>query len=513
MAALVLMGVMMTGCTSNELENVQPVINDNMVTLTTTVSLDNGATKALTATGVKTFAAGEKMAVIYKNTSGATVKAVSEELKDNGDITNSGKSAEFTFELNDPDRTKDVTYIYPAAMAKADGTPNYDALYTDQDGTLATLGSTFDYCTKSGSWNAGNLPTLTLLNQLAICAFTLKDALGANDKTRNITNLTVNDGTNTYTVTRTAADGPIYVAILPTSSATINYFATDGTTSYAKYVENKTYAAGNGYNISLKMAEVISGKFSVSSSKQVYFSKGNLQATTSNSGETWSWHFAPNQYARVGNGAANENINGNGKVDAGGNGKNIDLFGWSTSATHLGISNNTYNDQYSGDFVDWGSVSEVTDCIGTGWCTLTGDEWRHLTVTRAGNRFAMAKLWNNRCGMILLPDNWNNTGDCQLSNTNNGAAKFDNSISETKWSILEAHGAVFLPVTGQRNNGTTINNPDDQLHYWSSTNYSGTSALHMRCMPNADSPNTGLAPDAGAGKCNGFSVRLVYPVK
>jgi hypothetical protein len=529
MAALVLMGAIMTGCTSSELENVQPVNTGKKVILTTTVSLAD-ATKALTIDdvnhlGVKTFAAGETMAVIYKNTSGTTLKAVSKALQDNGDITNSGKSAVFTFELNDPDRTKDVTYIYPAAMAKADGTPNYDDLYTKQDGTLAKLASTFDYCTESGAWNAGNLPTLTLLNQLAICAFTLKDALGADDKTRNITNLTVTAGTNTYTVTRTAADGPIYVAIRPTSSATINYFATDGTTSYAKYVENKTYTAGNGYNISLKMAEVIKGKFTVNSSgKKVYFSKGNLQATTSNKGGTWTWHFAPNQYARVGNGTANTKINGNGTVESDGNDKNIDLFGWSTSTTHLGINNSIVNNDYrkgsitdGSDFVDWGSATEVTDCIGTGWSTLTSDEWRHLMSTRAGNRFALAQINGSRGGIILLPDDWK-TSYYTLNNINNASVSFSvNDITSSNWtSKLEAHGAVFLPVTGQRNSGTTINGADEQLHYWSSSGGVNSSSVpigfHMRFMPPGD-PNAGLAPDAGAGRCNGFSVRLIYPVK
>lgn len=260
------------------------------------------------------------------------------------------------------------------------------------------------------------------------------------------------------------------------------------------------------------MAEVISGKFSVSSTKQVYFSKGNLQA--SKNGTTWDWHFGPNQYARVGNGTANTDITGDGTVSSSGN---IDLFGWSTSSTHLGINNSADNSKYSGAFVEWGSAKEVTDCIGTGWYTLTSDEWRYLMVTRSGNRFALASINGTRGGIILLPDDWD-TSYYTLNNINDASKSFDtNKIAAANWTKLEAHGAVFLPVTGQRNSGTTVNGADAQLHYWSATLTSGTttSANHLRWMPNTTTPegNRGLAPDAGAGRCNGFSVRLVRDVK
>ena len=284
----------------------------------------------------------------------------------------------------------------------------------------------------------------------------------------------------------------------------------------------KVYNVKRTYN----HPDAISGKFSVSSTKQVYFSKGNLQATKSDNGGTWTWHFATNQYARVGgkdkdgNGTSTGNnyINGNGTVTNDGNGKNIDLFGWSTSSTHPGISNSTNNNDYIGDFVDWGSATEVTNCIGTGWRTLTSDEWRYLTSTRSGNRFALASINGTRGGIILLPDDWE-TSYYTLSSINNASVAFTtNTITNANWSSkLEAHGAVFLPVTGQRNSGTKVNGADVQLHYWSSSKNNtdtgtGANATHLRFMPSGDS-NARLAPDAGAGRCNGFSVRLVRDVK
>ena len=255
MAALALVGAVMTGCTNDDNiidEPQQPASKSNVVTLTTTVSLDGGAqARALTSGGVKTFAEGETMALVYQNTSSATVKVVSVALTD-GDITNEGKSATFTFELTDPDKAQNVTYIYPAAMANDDGTVNYDAL-ASQNGTLATLSSSLDLATYSAAWNGTALPAATLANQLAILALTLKNSTGSSDITSTITGVTITDGTNTYNVSRSAAAGPIYVAIRPTTSADITVTATDGTKNYTKSLTGKTYEAGNGYSISWRM--------------------------------------------------------------------------------------------------------------------------------------------------------------------------------------------------------------------------------------------------------------------
>ena len=525
MAALALVGAVMTSCSSDDLtENTQQSAENNgnnVETLTASISMAGGETRALTDGGVKTFAEGDKMAVVYQNTSGKTVKAESNALAA-GDITDAGKSANFTVTLTDADKTKNVTYIYPASMANSDGTVNYDAL-AEQDGTLATLASDLDYCEYSGAWSGSNLPTGDLSNQLVVCAYTLKNSDGSVDITSNVTTMTVSDGTNVYIVNRTAAPGPIYVAIQPTDNKNIKYTAIASSKVYTKNVTGKTYTNGEWYPLGLRMTQndnIMPGLFSVNG-KKVYFSKSNLQAMTSDNGAHWTWHFADTQYARVGTGA-NIYINGNGTVTNDGNNKNIDLFGWSTARTYLGINKSTTNTdyQYGGktdgsDFVDWGSHADVIAGIGTGWRTLNKNEWRHLTSTRSGNRFAMATLGGSRGGMILLPDDWKTTYYA-LSSINNGNASLNsNGISYSDWTNkLEAHGAVFLPVTGQRS-GTTVDGANDQLHYWSSTGGLNSSSVpigyHLRWMPSGD--NKGLAPDTGAGRCNGYAVRLVYDIK
>ena len=254
MAALAMVGAVISSCSSSsdfDETPAQPASTGNVETLTVTVGMDGGDTRALAADGTKTFAVDDKIAVVYKNTSGTTVKAESEALTA-GDITDGSQSATFTVTLTDADKTKDVTYIYPAAMAKDDGTVNYEAL-NSQDGTLATLASDLDLATYTAAWDDASLPAGELANQLAILAITLKNNDGSNEITDDITGLTLSDGTNDYAVSRSAAAGPIYLAIRPTSSANIEITATDGTYRYAKWLTEKTYKENNGYNLSWRM--------------------------------------------------------------------------------------------------------------------------------------------------------------------------------------------------------------------------------------------------------------------
>ena len=256
MAALAIVGAMTTGCSSDDdsiIDNQQlPETTSKTVTLKTTVGLDGGATtRALDpTTRAKTFAAGETMAVIYSNGI-STVKAVSHALEA-GDLIDGGTSATFTFELETPNKDVSVTYIYPASMANNDGSINYDALNT-QNGTLSTLASNLDLATYAHAWNGASLPSGTLVNELAILAVTLKDSDGSNEITSSITGMTISDGTYSYSVSPSSLS-TIYVAIRPTATATIDVTATDGTTDYTKNLTEKTYAAGNGYNVSWRMA-------------------------------------------------------------------------------------------------------------------------------------------------------------------------------------------------------------------------------------------------------------------
>lgn len=300
MAALALVGAVMTSCSNKDDAIVEPQQpGNNVVTLKTTVSMNaGGTTRALDGSGHKTFAVGETMALIYKNTSGTTVKAVSAALTAADIDENNPQSAEFTFTLENPNKGQNVTYIYPAAMAKNDGTVNYDAL-NSQDGTLATLASNFDFSSASGSWDGDNLPSLLVLdNKLAILAINLKNEAGS-DITSTITRMTLKAGNNTYTVSRSATEGPIYVAIRPTSSDQIWVTATDGSTEYTKFLTGKTYVASNGYPVSWKTViptldktfdtAGMAVKVNFNYASEVYPEKENYCQFTSNGDRTYTF--------------------------------------------------------------------------------------------------------------------------------------------------------------------------------------------------------------------------------
>lgn len=269
MAALVVMGAILASCAKEQELSIPEEVpavqeEENLVTLTTTVGFNEPESKALTAEGVKTFTEGEKIAVIYKDTENNTRYALSAALTES-DILSSGKSGKFTVALSSPKAGGDLRYIYPASFANASiGTSvdvndaatlnNYEPL-AYQDGTLASLSSSLDLAVFDGSLTAeATLPTaVTLDNKLAICAYTLKNSDGSSDITGTIRRMTVSDGTHTYVVKRSAAAGPIYVAIMPTDGVNISYTATDGEAECTKVVSSKTYAAGQIYPLGLRM--------------------------------------------------------------------------------------------------------------------------------------------------------------------------------------------------------------------------------------------------------------------
>ncbi len=254
---LALVGILTAGCSSGDdnfaSQTPQPTREGNTVTLTTTVSFDGATTRALTADGVKTFAAGDQIAVVYTNNSNATVKVESAALTV-ADIETGGKIAHFTVTLTDPKASSAVTCIYPAAMAKSDGTPNLDALNT-QDGTLATLASTLDYAKFEGTMTAeGKLPeAIRLANQLTLCKFNIKSCDGQSDITSDVTQFVVKNGSNTYTVNREAAAGPIYVAMQPVTTGDITLTATAGTCHYEKTIVGETLSADYLYTVNVPM--------------------------------------------------------------------------------------------------------------------------------------------------------------------------------------------------------------------------------------------------------------------
>ena len=237
--------------------------------------------------------------------------------------------------------------------------------------------------------------------------------------------------------------------------------------------------------------DLLAGEFSVSASKKVKFSKGNLSYASS------KWSFFDNQYDDYNSYSA----------DA------WDHVGWSTSATDYGMNTSTSNDTYSGDFVDWGAT------MGDGWRTLTNDEWTYLFDTRTSGsivfgtengRYAQATINTDGTGvngMILFPDGVTIAStEVTTAGTVNAASTYATKCTSAQWTALETKGCVFLPAAGQRD-GSSVNDAGSNGRYWSGTAYSTSSAYRAYAF------NPGnLYPADGSYRYRGYSVRLVQTV-
>ncbi len=219
-------------------------------------------------------------------------------------------------------------------------------------------------------------------------------------------------------------------------------------------------------------SKVLTGIFSVSATKQVYFSPGNLQCTLSATDTTWS--FAENQYDML----------GTTNVSDGALAYKIDLFGWSGSTgAKWGISTSTNNADYnSGDFVDWGTNTIGTDTPNT-YRTLTYEEWVYLLITRTDadkkQGVARIKLYDDGSqyanGLVLLPDDW--TCPAGITFKSGYASEYSEqayadyqTFTLSDWQRLEAAGAVFLPASGGRF-GSGVYDVQYNGYCWSATPY------------------------------------------
>ena len=170
------------------------------------------------------------------------------------------------------------------------------------------------------------------------------------------------------------------------------------------------------------------GVFSVSATKQVTFSPGNLQYQASSD----TWRFAGYQWSTIGE----NNLNISSTYDGW-----IDLFGWGTGNNP---TNTSEEDATYLPFVDWGTNKIGNNAPNT-WRTLTYDEWSFLLYKRedASSLWGIAQV-NGTEGMVLLPDQW----ECPSGVTfKAGSARGEmQSYTSDNWNKLEKSGAVFLPM-------------------------------------------------------------------
>lgn len=297
------------------------------------------------------------------------------------------------------------------------------------------------------------------------------------------------DGSHTFDGANAGDFSTMLTKLTPSTAYYVRvYVVTDYGLAYGEEQSFTTLSSG-GSNVP---EGAIDGLFTVNANgDQVYFSQGNLQY---NAVDTF-WRFAANQYDFIGN--ANSNIS---QFYSGW----IDLFGWGTSGYDHGANcyqpwgkSSNYEDYYayglwnknlsnqSGQ-ADWGY-----NAISNGgnqenlWRTLSQSEWNYVLFTRntvSDIRFVKATIreqlidtisndtvFNNVHGIVLLPDNWNESAYVLNDANEDGAPYETNVIADSTWQSIEALGAVFLPAAGDRNGFSNVLYPNQMGYYWSTT--------------------------------------------
>ena len=214
------------------------------------------------------------------------------------------------------------------------------------------------------------------------------------------------------------------------------------------------------------------GRFAISATDTIAFSRGNLQYQPSTS----TWRFAENQWDFVG--TANGRIRSYQYSTEGWVWTYkgwLDLFGWGTGNNPTASS--TTNSNYS-SFTDWGrnAISNGGNKANL-WRTMTKDEWDYLFRGREN----AASLYANGTvsgvnGSIILPDNWVIPADLHFKPSNStDSTAAPNNYTADEWMFMEMAGAVFLPITyerimdWQRQEYCIAVYQDNTARYWTST--------------------------------------------
>ena len=376
-------------------------------------------------------------------------------------------------------------------------------------------------------------------------------------------------------ISRGAHDGCDSITqLFLTIKHTTNVKTSENASSYYYWAKhNRTYTSSGNYGVSYTNAEgcpsvdslylnvlsvgTMPGVFSVSATKKVMFSKGNLQFKAS----TRQWRFANNQWEYIGNnGSTGGNVSGNTNANISSTYSGwIDLFGWGTSgvraddlnyypepwSTSDATVNTTYNyygygpsSNYNGGNLtdgnstsDWGMANRILNGgYTTGiWRVLTADEWYYLLYTRSGTRYCYATVCGVK-GLVLFPDGYIHTTDANiapaLNSTNSRSSNMGaNTFDEFTWPYMEGTGCIFLPMAGYRYgtsyNYSTSSNATYYGRYWTSTMYDARYAwcLQFRYYTTSSSDNlywpkrSSTEVPSRIYKYYGCSVRLVQDIQ
>ena len=506
-------------------------------TITATNGDANGSTRAaVDASAQFTWSAGDQIAVHVSNGNYYATAALA---------TGGSSSAEFTVSYPEGS-SRDAFAVFPASIVATDA-----ANYGQEDHTLdVTLPGSYKLSELSGEttpcpmiatntpgsgWEFKQLCGLLRLKVNSIPAstsylkidFNSKKVQGAFSVAKPVapgTSVIVTSATagtdDIITITDLGisswTDGMVLNLPLPTGEYTkITVTAYDSSDAAILTVtKDFTYSAARKRGIQITASLPV---FSVSSTKKVIFAPGNLQATTADLGETWTWSFAEHQYDYIDDAAHNSNSINNKLTSTPGvssaNGT-VDLFYRSVDGNGYGITNTSESSYYGADFVDWSDLS-ISSYPANYWRSLSEGEWKYVvgedypirnpnaTVNGVANARGTKAVVNSVKGFILFPDRYEGpTTDVGTdivwgAGINSmGTTGWNTTCTLKGWTILEEAGCVFLPAAGCRN-GSSLSETGSYGHYKHATYWR---AFRFN--------NDGFDPNQSDGRAG--SVRLVH---
>ena len=253
-------------------------------------------------------------------------------------------------------------------------------------------------------------------------------------------------------VTLSGTAQPFYIALPQGTYTNLTFTVND--TKVVRTVDEKALVAGNLYTLTAEYAEPL---FSVSPTRKVRFSKGNLYWDGSS---FWFEKIQSDFRTWPGKGSY---IDGNYSTNSGTPEGHYGLFFFQ----NIERMANSYTQVYDGTGASANDVLFTNDPSDptkpnqnfhvngeTGvnaWRVLSKDELYYLLFSRNGNRFSKAKV-NNVQGLIIFPDDYSglipqDTKGIRTPNSVGVNYPSINMLSED-WAAMETAGVVFLPHAG-----------------------------------------------------------------
>jgi len=313
--------------------------------------------------------------------------------------------------------------------------------------------------------------------------------------------LTENDKTITLNCTQTVtiADSKIfYIPIPPALHYPLTITVSDGTNTKIMTtlrVDGVQISRNTVYPLTFKenykSGNTLSNElFSVSSSKQVKFSKSNLYWNGT------AFHFEAKQYV----------------YPTKWNPNHVDYFFWTTDAakSYASVYNVETTATTDKHFADGSDNAHMLTVDGeSGWYILNKDEWNYLLNTREGNRFAKARV-NGIEGLLIFPDGYSVSTGTGIATINNmGSTQTpvtfpQENIPSQTWNDMESK-VVFLPHANHRaGSNIEIVTSDKQSRYWLSNPAEiGSFAYYFGIS------SGGGGTGGNASRSLGYSLRLV----